>query len=327
MLQFPWPLFQYTALYLGHALSPKDYSLAMALGGIGSVTALGLLAVFLFDSNDTYITSLAARTLTVVTIFILGTAILTSLGRSGLGLTQATEDRYVTPAIIFWISLAASLASLRPPNPVLAGLLRYGAFFVVATNLLVVLSHQAGYLKANAHLKNTRLAAVSALLAEVYDKQILSILYPLPQQVPKNNQVLESRKLSFHSLDWAALPGKNLTRDFDLPLSPHCRGYLDQAQVVESEKNSYQLRGWAVDSATTKTADIVVLTTEDHSVVGIAFASRPRADIRQHYPNAIDSGWFGYARANPGQTIKAYALVNDNRSVCLLRGNFSRADE
>jgi hypothetical protein len=82
-----------------------------------------------------------------------------------------------------------------------------------------------------------------------------------------------------------------------------------------------------VDRTTNKAADIVVLTTEDHSVVGIAFAGRPRADIRQHYPNTIDSGWFGYARAKPGQTIKAYALVNDNRSVCLLRGNFSRADE
>ncbi len=327
MFQFPWPLFQYTALYLGHALSPNDYNLAMTLGGIGSVTALGLLAVFLFDSNDAYFTSLAARTLTVVTIFILGTAILTSLGRSGLGLTQATEDRYVTPAIIFWITLAASLASLRPPNPVLAGLLRYGAFFVVATNLLVVLSHQAGYLKANAHLKNTRLAAVSALLADVYDKQILSILYPRLHQLTKNNEVLANRKLSFHSLNWAALPGKNLTKDFDLPLSPHCHGYLDQAQLVESDKNGYQLRGWAVDKATTKAADIVVLATEGHSVVGIAFAGRPRADVRQHYPNAIDSGWFGHAKVKPGQTIKAYALVNDNRSICLLRGNFSRADE
>jgi hypothetical protein len=327
MLQFPWPLFQHTALYLGHALSPKDYSLAIALGGIGSVTALGLMAVFLFDSNETYFTSLAAKTLTVVTIFILGTAILTSLGRIGFGVAQATAGRYVTPAIIFWIGLAASLASLRPPNPVLAGLLRYGAVFVVATSLLVVLSHQAGNLKANAHWRNTRMAAVSALLADVYDQQSLLTLYPDPYQVAKYNEVLADRKLSFHSLNWAALPGKNLTTDFDLPLSPHCHGYLDQVQLVESDKNGYQLRGWVVDRTTNKAADIVVLTTEDHSVVGIAFAGRPRTDIRQHYPNAINSGWFGHAKVKPGQTIKAYALVNDNRSVCLLRENFYRADE
>jgi len=186
---------------------------------------------------------------------------------------------------------------------------------------------RSGRVVCIARFPDQRLAAVSALLADVYDKQTLSILHPRLHQLTKNNQVLANRTLSFHSLDWAALPSKNLTRDFDLPLSPHCHGYLDQAQLVESEKNSYQLRGWMVDRTTNKAADIVVLTTEDHSVVGIAFAGRPRADIRQHYPNAIDSGWFGYAKVKPGQTIKAYALVNDNRSVCLLRGNFSRADE
>jgi hypothetical protein len=323
-LQTPWLLFQYTALYLGHSLSPWNERFATILGGIAIVLTCFLFVVFFTDKNNRVFRTKETRVLISISAFILATALITGLGRLSFGIEQATSGRYATPSLIFWITLAGTLGSISLVERIFRWLSRGMAAYICATVFLVVVSYQANWIQAKHDWKTRKMAAASALLTNIFDDSYLRAVYPRPKRLKELNEVLERKGLSFYSIDWANLPGKRITEHFISTTATTCRGHLDAVDDVESDDNGFRLHGWAVDTDTSRPSETVVFATEDSDIVGIAFTGRPRSDVEKLYPGIKDSGWFGHARVNPGQRITAYALVEGGRSACQLKGQFNR---
>ena len=323
-LQSPALLLEYAALYLGHPLSLQENGLATVLGGLGLVLAIGLFIAFICDKNNRFFYSTASKALLATSWFVLGTAVLTAAGRLNFGLEHATSGRYALPAVVFWICLATTLGSIGPRNAIISLVLRQVAIFVMATALVSALYNQAGMLNKDRHWKAKQLAAASALISDVYDESALRWVYPVPIRVPKLNEDLASMNLSFHSLPWADLPGRRISEYLDSLTVTHCRGHIDTVEEVDPGINGFRLRGWAMDIGSGTQPEIVIFSADDSKIVGIGFTGWPRPDVEKIYPEVKDSGWFGHARVSPGQHITAYALVEDGRSACRLKGQFVR---
>ena len=131
--------------------------------------------------------------------------------------------------------------------------------------------------------------------------------------------------LSFHSMPWADLPGKRMDENLVSKTATNCRGHIDVVNEIESDTNGFRLHGWAVDTDTALPPEVVIFGKEDSEIVGVAFTGQPRPDVEKLYPGVKKSGWFGHARVSTGQRITAYAIVDEGRSACQLKGQFVRS--
>ena len=106
-----------------------------------------------------------------------------------------------------------------------------------------------------------------------------------------------------------------------LELAPrsHCTGHIDEVKMVKSDKNGIRLTGWAVNRQAQKRANTVLFVV-DGTINGIAFSGKQRPDVEKIFPEISDSGWLGYAKIWPGETLQAYAVVSDGQAACLLNG-------
>ncbi|MDE0978292.1 MAG: hypothetical protein OR999_13560, partial [Arenicellales bacterium] len=87
-----------------------------------------------------------------------------------------------------------------------------------------------------------------------------------------------------------------------------------------------RLAGWAVKRQAQKRADTVLFVV-DVTINGIAFSGKQRSDVEKIFPEISDSGWLGYAKISPGETLQAYAIVSDGQAACLLNGVYQHQTE
>jgi hypothetical protein len=119
------------------------------------------------------------------------------------------------------------------------------------------------------------------------------------------------------------LIGKPLLERLDLAPRNHCAGHIDNIKTVSSDTNGVKLEGWAINRQTQKRANPVVFVTND-IINGIAFSGRQRPDVEKIFPEISGSGWLGYTKIWPGETLQAYAVVSDGQAACLLNGAYQR---
>jgi len=316
-----WTLLQYVAVYLGNPISPywRDYAMGVGLMGI---VATGFLSIrFIFDRNQKIYDSRATQTLLAIVVFIFLTAWVTALGRIEFGVQQATSSRYGTPALIFWISLCALLLSIKVRSCLLSRGLRYIGTVIGISAIVSALTFQFKIPEIEMHFAQTRSAATASLLSKVYDESALKHIHPRPSQIMSVVDTLREKRLSLFSMEIAALIDQSLEQSLAITARDHCAGHIDQVTGLASDRNSFRLRGWAIDKTRDKPADTIIFVSED-LIRGVAFSGVERQDVEKHYPEIKRSGWFGYARVNPGATLRAYALIHDNQSACLLNGSY-----
>jgi hypothetical protein len=298
----------------------------MGIGMAGILITTVSVILFVFDRDNALFDSKASRTLLAVSTFILLTAIITALGRIEFGLQQATSSRYVTPAVIYWISSITILLTIQLKNSRTKAALRHLSGFLIFSAIASAITYQFKVPEIAEHLARTRMAAASSLLAGVYDESTIHHIHPRPRQVMDKIGILQEERLSLFSIDAATLVGQPLNARLVMASGNHCTGHIDEVKMVKSDKNGIRLAGWAVNRQTQKRADSVVFVT-NHIINGIAFSGRQRPDVEKIFPEISDSGWLGYAKIWPGETLQAYAVVSDGQAACLLNGVYQHQAE
>lgn len=321
-----WILAQYVAIYLGNPISPfwREYAMGIGFLGIFSTAFLGIR--FLLVRGQNLHTTPAAGTLFGISVFVLMTAIITAFGRIEFGLVQATSSRYATPALIYWIATCTLLFSIRLESQLSRRSLRR---LGIALGLSAIASAIAFQFKApeiSQHRALTRSVATAALLSGVYDEPALQHIHPRPAQIKSTVETLRAEGMSLFSMDIAKLIAQPLEQFLSIVSKDHCAGHIDEVVAVTSDNSGFRIHGWAIDRLTGKRADKVVFLSEG-VIRGIAFSGRKRPDVEELFPAAKDSGWLGYAKVRPGTQLRAYALVNQGQSACLLNGVYEQSNQ
>lgn len=325
-LESIWILIQYVAIYIGHPISPFWQELAMGIGMAGILITTVSVILFIFDKDNARFDSKASRTLLAVSIFILLTALITGLGRVNFGLEQAASSRYSTPAVIYWISSITILLTVQLKNSRTKAALRHLSGFLIFSAIASAITYQFKVPEIAEHLARTRMAAASSLWAGVYDESTIHHIYPRPKQVMDKIGILQEGRLSLFSIDAATLVGQPLNARLVMASGNDCTGHIDKVKMVKSDNNGIRLVGWAINTQTQKRADPVVFVT-NNVINGIAFSGKQRPDVEKIFPEISDSGWLGYAKIWPGETLQAYAVVSDGQAACLLNGVYQHQTE
>lgn len=131
-----WSLGRYILAFFGNPLRDSGYLFSRAFGLSAIIGWIFCLLLFLFDKRRSRWTLVAVG----MTLFVMGSALLTALGRHELGCFQATSSRYATPVLHFWCGFGMLLIS--PSTIPLGGLGRnmrnmcwglFGIYIVILT--------------------------------------------------------------------------------------------------------------------------------------------------------------------------------------------------
>jgi len=99
--KWPWRYFQYVFAYLGAPLLPAEANpYASFLLGLSGLLLMGVLSFFLLKKSRVNFRELLP--FLALSLYAIGSALLTGIGRTGFGLVQAMSSRYITLSNMFW---------------------------------------------------------------------------------------------------------------------------------------------------------------------------------------------------------------------------------
>ena len=169
---------QFFLIYLGNPLGKVTLIHATVYGSVLLAYELFILVIVFLNRKRL---SLTIYTLLFASLFILGSAAVTSLGRLGLGMIQATAERYTTPALLFSCFLLVITAillrdkSLRQAVRVVMWL--WLALTVVFTGYL--LERQKAYIFHYTNWFIDKEIALTSIQNDVSDPFYSRILHPV----------------------------------------------------------------------------------------------------------------------------------------------------
>ncbi|MBN2235018.1 MAG: hypothetical protein JW706_07700, partial [Opitutales bacterium] len=120
-------------------------------------------------------------------LFVLGSALLTAVGRHELSMLQATSGRYSTPAVHFWMHTGLLAAWMGVGGSQHNE--RHSRFLWVPGGVLVcfysvyLLTHQQGYFDHYSEFKKRSDIAMEAVRQDVHDPDYSGVLYPRMQEM------------------------------------------------------------------------------------------------------------------------------------------------
>lgn len=320
-LQHPWLLARYVAVYLGAplAVGQVDALRAATNAGLVAIALSAVVAVDLIARRR----SVGVRewVLPFVILFVIGTASVTALGRYNFDVAQALASRYQTPSLVFWCALVLYGASRAKGTTA-----RIATSLVVVAFVYVLAGGQSVGRENLLHHAEELRRAEAALLADASAVDALHSVCPDPNVVLDDAPGLRRAGAApFHD-PWARWLGT--------PLSSHlhrddgaCRGAFDETTAVLSVRGAaFEVRGWAyLPREGTRPRHVVIVDADDR-VVGYAFTGVSRLDVVRAIPEItnVKTGFSGYvgSRVRHGTTIRAFAVLEDRRSACLLPGQF-----
>jgi hypothetical protein len=284
--------------------------LDLALGtlGLGLFAIVALVLLFRgwdIDRAQLFFFGIAA--------FGVSITFLTALGRLKFGAEQALSIRYASPMLLFWLSLAIlGIVEVqhRRPN------LRPIAMGMIVLFLAGLVWAQPAFVRAGLASVSPRREAMTALLASVDDPASLGAVYPRPDR-PKDLAVkLKAQHLAVFADEWSTWLGTPLVDHIRLGDPAQCRGGIDQVtRLPVSGRAQWRASGWAWDNARQAPPDRVVVVDDTGSVVGYALGGYP-PKLGSNGPKRSD--WRGHFMAENAATIRAYALVDSERTACPL---------
>ena len=246
--------------------------------------------------------------------FLLSTAFLTSLGRLGFGLDQASASRYQTPAMLFWWTLLAAAVALwvridRPERLIPVAAFAAGAMLMAMTGFTTILDLCMG---RQALLETGRMA----IQLNVRDDEYISVLFPDPALPFKGYHFLWQQGLSLAGPDPLRNMGQQLISSYKVRPRDSCMGTVDSKSAIGGVEVA---TGWAWDRATRRGPVGILFADSAGIIVGAGVAGLPRPDVRAARPEveATNVGWHGFMRLGDGSLdIHAFAILPDGRSVC-----------
>ncbi len=306
---------RYIAVYFGSTfVRHSDGAIAMIAGTIGILAA----AVFLLGTlrhRDTSSPLLTA--LSLLMLFALATAAVTSTGRLHLGIEQATASRYQTFALLFWCCLGLWLLSRiaderRPIHAFAAVLLIAMLGFATQVRLPLI----------DAEWRQLRLQKISiALLTGVQDDELLAEAFPDPEVVLRSADYMRQHRLSIFAEPDAALLGTSFADGFHKTPATACFGELTSEELLPTENGqAMRLEGYAWDVSRQEPARKVLLVT-DGKISGFGMVNvYPLALAHEHDPaTASHFEWLAYSTGSSARPTEIYVLSGpDGKSACPL---------
>jgi hypothetical protein len=302
---------RYVAVYFGSTfVRHSSGAIATLAGAAGIVVALALVCATLKKPENAPPLLIE---LSLILLFTLATAAVTSTGRLHLGLEQATASRYQTFALLFWACLGLALLSkLREQDTkyLAGGLLVAMLGFATQVRLPLI----------DAQWRQLRLEKISlALLAGVHDGAVLAEAYPDPQVVLRASEYMRQHKLSIFAGARAAEMGESFDTEYREVPSNLCAGAITSSEALPSDGGKgLRITGYAWDRAAQRPVQNFVVVTDD-KISGFGVALTVPVDLlREHDPaTASRFGWVAYSRGP--EATKIYALLGaEKQSACLI---------
>jgi hypothetical protein len=248
-----------------------------------------------------------------IAAFGVSVTFLTALGRLKFGAEQALSIRYASPMLLFWLSLAIlGIVEVQHHRPNLRPI----ATGMTVLFLVGLVWAQSAFVRAGLASVSPRREARTALLANVDDPASLRVIYPNPDRPKALAAELRAQHLSVFADEWSTWLGTPLVDHIQLGDPTQCRGGIDQiTRLPVSGRAQWRASGWAWDNARREPPDRIVVVDDAGGVVGYALGGYPPklgSDVPKH------SGWRGYFTAENIASVRAYALVDSERTACPL---------
>lgn len=290
-----------------------------AVAGAAGFCATVILAAILWRKRDH--ARAAHWALLHVLLFILITAVAVGLGRINFPLIEAMTSRYVTPAMVFWITLVLLAWSLAEPVWLAksARLRNFASVSLVLACLSIAVCQKNWIRLAEGYAAGVG-AAQSAIAAGVLDEEQWRAVYHTPMAMLPAVDYLRSNRLSVFAEDWTAWTGTPLASHFQIDKEGTCVGHFDQATLILSFRPGSRVSGWVWDPKAGRGPQTVVLADEAGQIAGVAREVVPRADIAASVPMVKSAmvGWRGYIPGTENKLVTAYLLETDGKSLCSL---------
>ena len=227
-----------------------------------------------------------------------------------LGIGQALESRYVTPASLFWCAMVCFWSAAAPRVAPRRGRVLGNALVTMAA---VVLAVASVWFEWTARPEMRAQAATfrqfhDSLLSGLYDAPLTARFEIWPdEEVRISADFLRTARLSLFAEREAAALGQRVTDLGSVSDPKTCTGGITVAEAdPQLGQDGVRLKGTAHDEAHRADVGPIFLTDSDGFVVGYGSVDRPDGPPRE---------WLGYARLRPGADVQAYGAIRDGR-IC-----------
>jgi hypothetical protein len=307
---------EYVAKYFGGSFPWQNLNYAVPIGWEALFVALALV---IWAIARRQLMRPLPLVLVGLMLFCLTTAIITALGRINFGTNQAFAPRYQTWALLFWFCLASMLLLALVNAGARVSITCLMAGIVV---LMIIAAENFGTPLQKARTRRTRQTIVSlALMTQVPDYGIIADTYVDPEIPWKGARYLKERHLSIFSTDQYRELNGPLAPRYHILAQDACRGYVDKVGLVPDQRSDsagLKIAGWTVDARTQKPVQKIIAVV-DGTIVGFGGVGIERSDVAAalHSPQALLSGWVGFARVPASaKDLEVYGQVDPSGGIC-----------
>jgi len=319
-LMHPVGVMSFAFTYLASALSSTPSRFA----GIFGFVSLAFGAVGFFRYVQVRVEPFWRRRAFFVylALFIVGTSLITALGRLNFGLGQAVVSRYRTPTLIFWASILALSASWWSRRAGEVGTSLGAPILAVLFLAVFVLPVQQPSIERFARLSRRINDSSIALAFDVNDKVYGDFFSLRPDLARRYVPFLRENHLSVFADRLFAGRGEALNALFVGVSAQGCYGRFEGLRLLEGgskEKGAVFGWGWLRDES--RGPENIVVCDDRGTVVGLAHGSERRPDVVAFFrnPKMLATGWSGYFHAESSvKLFTAYAVLLDGKTLCPL---------
>jgi hypothetical protein len=258
------------------------------IGEIAGVFFIGACFYFLYcfakKKNSSSLQLVLFAFIAYIGITVIGIA------GSRLGISQPTDSRYLTPAVMAWIALLmlyilnAQISTRHRVTPILILM------------LILLFPWQIRTLGSNFHSFERELAAL-ALKMQIKDpKQILCVfpdlsVLEIAKRASENNlSIFGTQRFKRVSLLGQIEPGCS-------PYAP-CLGNLDASIFLKDDPSYVKIEGWLYEPNSRTIPFFIHVLNQDNKVIGYALTGGQRKDVKKAiHSRAYRSGFSGYMLA------------------------------
>lgn len=234
---------RFILIYLGNPMGKRSFLMATGFGLL-SVLYLAFLSGIVFISKRKQLATPATKALIFSSLFILGSAFTTSIGRYQGGFLQATAERYTTPSLLFFSFLVVLTIVLLGNRD-----LKFG-FRIVMLIWLTIGAVFTGYLikrqsiyifnYSNKHI-NTEIA-LTAIHNNSFDPYYFSFLHPRMENHIVTIEYLKNNK-TFGKIHNLRVPDKPGIEQSDSQIAEVTQVYFLQTASLSGGTPSYIVYG------------------------------------------------------------------------------------